>query len=167
MAHPLNPTTSAAPSNPPPPSSSSEPTSTSTSASKKRKRSSQNPKESHLLHASTLRNPLWTYLHLAFLPAGPPPASSAPPTPNNQPEDLDPLTARTHLTAPLAQFLGTHGASVSIEILKIEGREVWIRVPREDGKVVGAGLAGWVGKAGAWRVVGRGEWLGRLIGDRE
>ncbi|KAF2491716.1 hypothetical protein BU16DRAFT_492921, partial [Lophium mytilinum] len=108
--------------------------------SKNPKRSSQNPKVSHLLHASTLRNPRWTYFHLAFVPTTPdPPGVGA---------DLDPLTARTHLTTPLAQFLGTHGASISIDILKIEGREVWVRVPAEDGKIVGAGLAGWVGKSG-------------------
>lgn len=51
-----------------------------------------------------------------------------------------------------------------IDFLKVEGREVWIRVPREDAsKVVGA-MSQWAGKGGAvsWRVRGRGEWLGSL-----
>jgi hypothetical protein len=50
-------------------------------------------------------------------------------------------------------------------------REVWIRVPREDGDAVAAALgSGWVGRDGgvdvSWRVWGRGEWLGALVGER-
>jgi ribonuclease P/MRP protein subunit POP8 len=48
--------------------------------------------------------------------------------------------------------------------------EVWIRVPREDGDAVAAALgSSWVGRDGgrdvSWRVRGRGEWLGALVGE--
>lgn len=53
--------------------------------------------------------------------------------------------------------------AIPIDILKIEGSECWIRVPREDaGMVVGA--LGGGGGVGGWRVVGRGEWLGVVAG---
>lgn len=57
--------------------------------------------------------------------------------------------------------MGMTGTAIPVDFLKIEERDVWIRVPREDAsKVVGA-LSQWAGKNGAvgWRVRGRGEWL--------
>ncbi|KAL8843145.1 MAG: hypothetical protein Q9170_000275 [Blastenia crenularia] len=58
-------------------------------------------------------------------------ASSTPP--------IDILTARTFLTAALQQYLGLAGTAIAIDFLKVEGSDVWVRVPREDGAaVVGA-----------------------------
>lgn len=102
----------------------------------------------------TIRHPPHTYLHLTLFPS----SSSHPNTTDTTP---DILTLRTHLTTALQQFLGLSGTAIPIDILKIEGSECWIRVPREDaGMVVGA-LGGGVG---GWRVVGRGEWLGVVAG---
>jgi len=52
--------------------------------------------------------------------------------------------------------------------LHLKEKEVWIRVPREDGSAVVAAVSGWVGGSGresvGWRVRGKGEWLERLVG---
>lgn len=52
-------------------------------------------------------------------------------------------------------------------MLKVAGRDCWIRVAGEDGTAVVGALGQWVGGAEggvAWRVRGRGEWLGRVKG---
>lgn len=53
-----------------------------------------------------------------------------------------------------------------MDIVKTAGNSAWIRCPLRDGKVLRAGLSGWVGKVGGekcwWRVVGEG--VGCLAG---
>ena len=103
-----------------------------------------------------IRNPPYTYLHLMLLTATLP-SSSQPP--------VDILTARTYLTSALSQYLGLTGTAILIDFLKIEGRSVWIRVPREDGVALVGALSQWVGKEGdvSWRVKAKGEWLGSVV----
>ena len=84
---------------------------------------------------------------------------------------LDELTARSYITSALTQFLGLTGSAISIDLLKIDGSECWIRMPREDLSPVIAALGGWVrninGKERVgWRVVGSGNWLSTLVGNR-
>jgi ribonuclease P/MRP protein subunit POP8 len=96
---------------------------------------------------------------------------------------LDALTARTHLTAALSQFLGLAGTAISVDILKIEstplkrrdadhdgrgGVYLWIRVPREDASAVVAAVSSWIGGESsgaevAWRVCSKGNYLGGLV----
>lgn len=104
----------------------------------------------------TIRNPPYTYLHLSLL------ASTLP---FQSPADVDILTARAYLTSALSQFLGLTGTAVPIDFLKIEGRDTWIRVPREDSAAVVGALSHWVGKdvAVSWRVKAKGEWLGAVV----
>lgn len=102
---------------------------------------SNNPPPTQL----TIRHPRWSYIHLRHL----------------SPHPLDALTSHLHLTTALSQFLGQHGASVPIDLLKLdEGPgEVWIRVPAQDRCAVVAAVGGWVGKAGeGWRVLGWSSW---------
>ncbi len=89
-----------------------------------------------------------------------------PPTP------LDQITARTHLTSALQQFLGLTGSAIPIDILKVEKKEVWIRVPREDRVTAVAAVGGWVSTASTrddgsvqtgWRVKGASDWLANLV----
>lgn len=107
-----------------------------------------------ILAQVTLQKPTWTYLHLAL--------HSSPPS--SQP--MDPSTARLHLTSALKQFLGLTGEAIPIDFLKLEDRDLWIRVPRADGAAVVAALSGWVGGSeGAtvgWRIKGKDDWLNRL-----
>lgn len=106
----------------------------------------------------TTRNPPHTYLHLSLVTS----SSFANLTSNSQ--SIDVLTARTHLASALSQFLGLTGTAIPIDFLKVERRDVWIRVPREDGTAVVGALSQWAGSDGAvtWRIRGKGEWLGAV-----
>ena len=108
----------------------------------------------------TIRNPPYTYLHLTLL-------TSSTSLPNPDPPPIDILTARAHLTSAVSQFLGITGTAIPIDFLKVEGRDVWIRVPREDVTAVVGALSQWVGKDGGagWRVKGKGEWLGVVVAE--
>lgn len=98
----------------------------------------------------TIRNPPFSYLHLTLLA----PATIV----------FDLLTARAHLTSALNQFLGITGTAIPVDFLKIEGRDVWVRVPREDGAAVVSAISGWVGGEGvAWRIREKGDWLGAVV----
>jgi len=84
---------------------------------------------------------------------------------------LDEITVRSHITAALTQFLGLSGSAVSVDILKADGRECWIRVPREDLSAVMAAVGGWIGENDAggkvgWQVKARGNWLSSLVGNQ-
>jgi len=109
---------------------------------------------------TTIRSLPYTYLHLTLL--SPSLLSSSNPlvTP-----PIDALTVRRHLTSALNQFLGITGTAISIDILKVEGRDCWIRVPREDGQAVAQALTAWTGEREgvAWRIRGRGGWLGGVV----
>ncbi|OJI84428.1 hypothetical protein ASPTUDRAFT_190787 [Aspergillus tubingensis CBS 134.48] len=133
---------------------------TTTTTPSKRKSSttttSSTPKTIHF----TSRTPTWTYLKLQLINNPPTSTTSTP---------LDPLTARTYLSAALSQFLGLTGTSIPIDILKISppspssssttstggkavggggaglGSTVWTRVPRDDAAAVVAALSSWIG----------------------
>ncbi|KAL5342931.1 hypothetical protein BJX70DRAFT_394371 [Aspergillus crustosus] len=113
----------------------------------------------------TARNPTWTYLKLQII--------TNPPT--TQP--IDPLTARTHLTSALSQFLGLAGSSIPIDILHVspapspttKENYIWIRVPRQDAPALVSALSSWIGGSGdeadsvAWRICAKGNFLGALV----
>ena len=112
--------------------------------------------ESHLTQRSLTIRSSHTYLHLVLLTSTPSSSSQT---------LLDLLTARTYLTSALSQYLGLTGTAIPIDFLKIEGRGVWIRIPREDGVALVGALSQWVGKEGdvSWRVQAKGEWLGSVV----
>ncbi|KAL4890063.1 hypothetical protein BDV59DRAFT_204662 [Aspergillus ambiguus] len=120
----------------------------------------------------TARNPTWTYLKLQLI--------HQPGTPSSvQCRPLDPLTARTYLTAALSQFLGLMGTTVSVDILKVAPemeqekpteKIVWIRVPRQDASAVVAAVSSWIGGGSggevgnvSWRICAKGNYLGALV----
>ena len=107
----------------------------------------------------TVRNGHHTYFRLTLLTS-----FNLTTTPMSDPAPVDLLTARTYLTSALNQFLGLTGTAIPIDFLKVEGHDVWIRVPSEDGVAVSGALSQWVGKDGAasWRVRGKGNWLGAV-----
>ncbi|KZF22599.1 hypothetical protein L228DRAFT_238533 [Xylona heveae TC161] len=103
----------------------------------------------------------WAYLQLELLFA---PPSSAPPS-------VDNITVRTNLTTALHQFLGLTGTAIPIDLLKVQGRQAWLRVAQEDMGAVVAAVSGWVGGGGTtadaesigWRVHATGNWLAGMI----
>ncbi len=120
------------------------------------KRKATKTAKGHEITSITIKTPPFSYACLELL--------SDPPS--NTP--LDDLTVRTYLTSAFSQFLGLTGAAIPIDVLKVEDRRCWIRVPREDHGAVIASIGGWVGgseKNGkvAWRVRASGNWLGSLV----
>lgn len=121
-------------------------TQASTTASSKKKRKKRAPKP-NVLSQFTIRNPPWAYVRLQHLNA----SGDAP--------NLDAVTAHLHLTAALSQFLGLHGAAIPFDILKLEGQDLWIRLPNEDRSALVAATGGWVNANGeGWRVKGWSSW---------
>lgn len=105
----------------------------------------------------TIRNLPWTYFHLTLI------STTSLTSASNAPA-VDILTARTYITSALQQFLGMTGTAIPIDFLKAKGRDIWIRVPREDGAVFANAINAWIGVEGmAWRIREKTEWLGRLI----
>ncbi|RDW78751.1 uncharacterized protein DSM5745_05603 [Aspergillus mulundensis] len=127
----------------------------------------------------TARNPPWTYLKLQLIhqPNTSDATKSAP---------LDPLTARSHLSSALSQFLGLSGTSIPIDILSVSPdpdstqsqpqprpleKFIWVRVPRQDAPAVVAALSSWIGgtaeeDAGgsvALRICAKGNFLSPLV----
>ncbi|KAL8739333.1 MAG: hypothetical protein Q9181_000064 [Wetmoreana brouardii] len=112
--------------------------------------------EAPISQTITIRNLPWTYFHLILISTTTLMSTSSAPA-------IDILTARTYFTSALQQFLGMTGTAIPIDFLKVEGRDVWIRVPREDSAIVMSALSGWTGSEGvAWRTKGKSEWLGSL-----
>ena len=107
----------------------------------------------------TIKYPTFAYLHLTILDS-----NTMFRQPNTQP-DVDIITARTHITSALDQFLGITGTAIPIDFLKIEHADVWIRIPREDLVAVTGALGQWVSRNGelSWMIKNRGEWLGGVI----
>lgn len=123
------------------------------------KRKHQKHFKGHEITTKTIKTPPFSYVHLQLI-------SEA-----DSPRELDSLTVRSHITAALVQFLGVTGSAISVDILKVEGTECWIRVPREDLSPVVAAVGGWVGGTESegrvgWRVKGTGNWLSVLVGER-
>ncbi|KAL7650588.1 hypothetical protein ACMYSQ_010365 [Aspergillus niger] len=124
--------------------------------------SDSSPKTIHF----TSRTPTWTYLKLQLV-TNPPSTSTSP---------LDPLTARTYLSAALSQFLGLMGTTIPIDILKVSppsssssteggktggsGNTVWTRVPRDDAAAVVAALSSWIGGGTGTNTNGGGDAAG-------
>jgi ribonuclease P/MRP protein subunit POP8 len=123
------------------------------------KRKHQKHLKGHEITTKTIKTPPFSYVHLQLI------------SDSDGPKDLDSLTVRSHITAALTQFLGVTGSAISVDILKVEATECWIRVPREDLSPVVAAVGGWIGgnetegKVG-WRIKGSGNWLSVLVGER-
>ncbi|KAL1900264.1 hypothetical protein Sste5346_002575 [Sporothrix stenoceras] len=81
---------------------------------------------------------------------------------------LDALQVRSYCDAALKQFLGATGGAMPLDLLKLDGNEFWVRLPREDMGLFAAALAAWSsvsrsGTATALRLRASGNWLGSLV----
>ncbi|GAB7351294.1 hypothetical protein MBLNU459_g1710t1 [Dothideomycetes sp. NU459] len=103
----------------------------------KRKRSTA---KNTTLSQFTIRNPQWAYIHLSLIVS---------PT----------LAAAAAAAESGSSNMNDVKAPISVDILKLSGPDVWVRVPREDVSAVVAAVGGWVGKDGeGWRIKGWGCW---------
>jgi ribonuclease P/MRP protein subunit POP8 len=107
----------------------------------------------------TIKAPPFSYAHLEVLSAD----VSAKPT------ELDALQVRSYCTSALRQFLGIAGTAISLDILKVEGSDCWLRIPRDDLSAFSAAITAWQGTVdnGAHltlRIKACSDWLGSLVG---
>ncbi|KAH8908786.1 hypothetical protein BR93DRAFT_966821 [Coniochaeta sp. PMI_546] len=113
--------------------------------------------KSHELFACTIKAPPFAYAHLELV------------TDTARPTKLDNLQVRSYCTAALRQFLGEHGVAVAIDILKVDGKACWLRLPRQDLSVFSAAITAFSGTAqnggtSLLRLLACGDWLGSLVG---
>lgn len=111
--------------------------------------------KSHEIYSTTIRNPTYAYAHLELV--------------TTQNVLLDELQIRSYLTSALKQFLGATGSGMPIDILKVQGKESWVRVPRQDLGAFAAALTAWSGSGASTGFVVRaaGDWLGALVGRHD
>ncbi|KAG6353904.1 hypothetical protein INS49_005161 [Diaporthe citri] len=111
--------------------------------------------KSREIYSTTIKNSAYAYAHLELI------------TTNNI--LLDELQIRSYLTSALKQFLGATGSGMPIDILKVQGKESWVRVPRQDLGAFAAALTAWSGSGASTGFVIRaaGDWLGALMGRHD
>ncbi|ODA78845.1 hypothetical protein RJ55_06229 [Drechmeria coniospora] len=114
---------------------------------------------SHEILTCTIKTPPFAYAHLVLVTDGPDEAGV----------ELDNLLVKSYCTAALRQFLGLTGESISMDILKAEGRDCWIRVPRPDLGAFAAAITAWKGTTEdgtqrLLRIKRCADWLGMMVG---
>ena len=76
---------------------------------------------------------------------------------------------KSYCTAALRQFLGLTGEAIPIDILKAQGQEGWVRMPRQDLSHFAAAITAWKGSTDGdthyiLRLKQCADWLGLLVG---
>lgn len=110
--------------------------------------------KSHDIYATTIKTPPYAYAHLEIIT-------------NTTAMVLDNLQVRSYLSSALKQFLGTTGSGMPIDILKVDGNNCWVRVPRQDLGAFAAAMTAWTGSGASVTGVlirAAGDWLGALVG---
>ncbi|RGP65123.1 hypothetical protein FSPOR_7513 [Fusarium sporotrichioides] len=116
--------------------------------------------KSHDLLTCTIKEPPFSYAHLELVTDAPSSSSSV---------TLDDLSLKSYCTAALRQFLGTTGAAISIDILKVENNHAWVRVPRPDLGSFAAAITAWRGTSDNGEQISLqlrqcSDWLGAMVG---
>lgn len=115
--------------------------------------------KSHDLLTCTVKTPPFSYVHLELLT-----------DPLDAAVELDNLQVKSYCTAALRQFLGLTGTAIPLDVLKVEGSECWIRVPRDDLGSFAAALTAWKGTSDGGvdcllRIKQCSDWLGTMVGS--
>ncbi|OPB39990.1 hypothetical protein A0O28_0000690 [Trichoderma guizhouense] len=116
-------------------------------------------RKSQELLTCIIKSPPFSYVHLE-LRTNPP----------NAAVELDNLQVKSYCTAALRQFLGLTGTAIPLDVLKVEGSDCWIRVPREDLGSFAAALTAWKGTSDGGiesllRIKQCSDWLGAMVGS--
>lgn len=111
----------------------------------------------HELFTSTIRKPPYAYAHLEVVTEPP------------ETEAVDEIQIRMYFTKALGQFLGVTGTAIPIDILKVQSKECWIRMPRQDLGPFTSAITAWTGESrgGTTTILqlrACGDWLGSLLG---
>ncbi|KOS19706.1 hypothetical protein ESCO_000557 [Escovopsis weberi] len=123
------------------------PAKTPQSRSRSRSHPRSGPGPSYDILTCTVRNPPFSYIQLELqlladqAPSNPDSSSSS----SGPDIQLDALQVKSFCTSALRQFLGLTGAAIPLDILKVHGRECWLRVPRQDLGSFAAAVTAWRG----------------------
>ncbi|KAF4120200.1 ribonuclease P/MRP protein subunit POP8 [Geosmithia morbida] len=124
--------------------------------------------KSHDILTCTIRAPQFSYAHLELITGDN--TSNSQLSSSSFKADLDPLQVKTYCTSALRQFLGLTGAAVSVDVLKVQGSECWVRVPRDDLASFAAAMTAWRGARedgmqSLLRLRQCSDWLGAMVGS--
>lgn len=102
----------------------------------------------------TLRHPPYVYIYLIVKTTSP-----------TAPVELDKVTAQSYLRSALSQFLGLTGTAIELDLLKVKGKDIWLRVAKEDASAVVAAVSQWASTRQdvSLQVRARGTWLGAVM----
>ncbi|PHH86505.1 hypothetical protein CDD83_10128 [Cordyceps sp. RAO-2017] len=111
---------------------------------------------SHDILTCSVKAPLFSYAQLELVSDGPG-------------VELDNLQVKSYCSAALRQFLGLTGMAISLDILKVDGVECWVRVPRPDLGSFAAAITAWRGTSDGGthcllRLKQCSDWLGVMVG---
>lgn len=115
--------------------------------------------KSHDILTCTIKTTPFSYAHLELITDRP-----------EEAVELDNLQVKSYCTIALRQFLGLTGAAIPLDILKTNGSECWLRVPRQDLGSFAAAITAWKGTSdGGVQYVLRmkqcSDWLGVMVGS--
>ncbi|KAL6849792.1 hypothetical protein ACO1O0_009337 [Amphichorda felina] len=116
--------------------------------------------KSHDILTCTVKAPQFSYAHMQLVTDGT----------GSNPGTLDELQVKSYCTVALRQFLGITGAAIPLDVLKAEGTECWVRVPREDLGPFAAAMTAWRGTTEdgvqcLLRLKQCSDWLGAMVGS--
>jgi ribonuclease P/MRP protein subunit POP8 len=116
---------------------------------------------SHEILTCTIKTPQFSYAHLELVTDSSAATGAV---------ALDNLQVKAYCTAALRQFLGLMGAATPLDILKVEGVECWVRVPRGDLGNFAAAITAWKGTTEdgvhcLLRIKQCSDWLGAMVGS--
>ncbi|CAG9943201.1 unnamed protein product [Clonostachys rosea f. rosea IK726] len=112
--------------------------------------------KSHDLLTCTVKNPQFSYALLELVT-------------DNEDAELDNLQVQSYCNTALRQFLGITGAAIPIDVLKVQGKECWVRVPQPELGAFAAGITAWRGtiEDGAQNILRLkqcSDYLGSMVG---
>jgi ribonuclease P/MRP protein subunit POP8 len=104
-----------------------------------------------VVQTTTLRWPQWTYFHLSVFSIA------------SDPTTVDIITVRQYLSSATTRFLGLIGSTIPVDILKLAGNDLWVRVPRDSSVAFHEAVSAWIGsKQVRFVVKGKSDWLASL-----
>lgn len=108
----------------------------------------------------TIKTPPFSYAHLQLVTDDD--ADGAP--------ELDNLQVKSYCTSALRQFLGITGMAISLDILKVDGPDCWLRLSRQDLGPFAASITAWKGTSEGGvqrllRIKQCSDWLGTMVGS--
>lgn len=127
----------------------------------------QNLEKSYEILTCTAKSPRFSYAHLELITSSiEAPASSL----LSSSEQLDNLQVKSYCTSALRQFLGLTGQAIPVDVLKVQGVDCWVRVPKPDLSMFAAAITAWRGSSEdgvirSLRLTQCSDWLGSMVGS--